>query len=212
MKIDYWSDYACPYCYIGRVRLKNAIRDLGMEDEIEIEMHPYELAPDAPAEPTGDTISRYAEKYNVSLDEAKEHADEISQLGRDLGLDFNYATAKNTNTFDAHRLTKFAHSKGNTAIEELLFAANFTKNLPLSDHNVLLDIAEQAGLDREEAAEVLTGKAFANDVVVDELDAKILGGTVVPFFVLDGKLAIPGCMPEEGFKNAIQQALDGESA
>ena len=211
MKIQYWSDYACPYCYIGETRLEKAIADLGLADDVELEMRAFELDSSAPAEVTGDTLNRFARKYRLSLDEAAERIEGISELGRDLGIDFRYATTLYSNTFDAHRLTKWAHTKGNTAIEKLLFDAYFTKNEVLADHEVLLNIAEEAGLDRAEAAEVLASDAFADEVRADEAQSRQLGVTGVPFFVIDGKVAIPGAMSQDAFKKALEQVLEEEA-
>lgn len=210
MKIEYWSDYACPYCYIGETRLKNAIKGMNLDDQVQLEMHAFELDPNAPAEVTGDTPTRFAKKYGLSLEGAKERIEGISELGRKLGIDFNYATTDYSNTFDAHRLTKFAHSKGNTAIEQILFDAYFTRNMVLADHGVLTELAVEAGLDAQEVADMLASDAFADEVRQDEMESRMLGVTGVPFFVIDGKLAIPGCMAEEGFKDAITKALDRE--
>lgn len=211
MKIQYWSDYACPYCYIGETRLENAIAELGIGDDVELEMHAFELDSSAPAEVAGDTLNRFARKYRLSLDEAAERIEGISELGRDLGIDFRYATTLYSNTFDAHRLTKWAHTKGNTAIEKLLFDAYFTKNEVLADHEVLLNIAEEAGLNRAEAAEVLESDAFAEEVRADEAESRALGVTGVPFFVIDGKVAIPGAMSQDAFKKALEQTLESEA-
>lgn len=207
MKIQYWSDYACPYCYIGEARLKNAITDLGIAEDVELEMHAFELDSTAPPEVTGDTLHRFARKYGLSLEGAAERIEGISELGQELGIDFRYATTLYSNTFDAHRLTKWAHTKGNTAIEQLLFDAYFTKNEVLADHDVLVRIAEEAGLDPEEAATILASDAFADEVRADEQQSRMLGVTGVPFFLVDGKTAIPGAMSEGAFKQTLQKAL-----
>lgn len=174
-------------------------------------MHAFELDPSAPAEVTGDTLNRFARKYRLSLDAAAERIEDISELGRDLGIDFKYASALYSNTFDAHRLTKWAHTKGNTAIEKLLFDAYFTKNEVLADHDVLVRIAEEAGLDPQEAAEVLATDAFADEVRADEAESRALGVTGVPFFVIDGKVAIPGAMSQDAFKKALEQVREDEA-
>ena len=151
MKIVYWSDYACPYCYIGETRLKKAIKELGLENEVEIETRAFELDPDAPKTVETITVDRFAKKYRLSKEEAQQQIDHISQLGIDEGIDFRYATTLYTNTRDAHRLTKLAQTKHDAALEdrvsELLFDAYFTRNEKLAEHDVLLRVAREAGLD-----------------------------------------------------------------
>lgn len=210
MRIEYWSDYACPYCYIGETRMRKALENLGLADDVELTMRAFELDPYAAPEVVSDTPSRFAHKYGLSLAAAEERIEGISEQGREEGIDFRYATTQYTNTFDAHRLTKFAHSKGNTAIEPLLFKAYFTDNRVLADHGTLVDIAVEAGLDAQETADMLASDAFADEVRADEQAARQLGVTGVPFFVIDGKMAIPGCMVVEGFEQAITRTINEE--
>ena len=121
MKIVYWSDFACPYCYIGETRLKKAIAQMEEAGEIEpgsitLEMKAFELEPYAGEHAEGDTLSRFAKKYKLSDEEAAEKIDSIEQMGRGEGLEFNYSGARSTNTMDAHRLTKLAQSKANPVV------------------------------------------------------------------------------------------------
>lgn len=210
MKIEYWSDYACPYCYIGETCLEHAIEELGLGEQVELSMKAFELDPNTPKDVVSDTPTRFAQKYRLSLEGAKERIEGISKLGRKLGIDFRYATTQYSNTFDAHRLTKFAHSKGNTAIEKLLFDAYFTRNEVLADHDVLVALAAEAGFDADEAREVLESDAFTDEVRADEALAYQLGVTGVPFFLIDGKLAIPGTLDDEGFRQVLKRALNEE--
>ena len=112
MKITYWSDYACPYCYIGEARLKKAIADVPELDDTELEMKAFQLDPSAGTHATEDTQTRFAHKYWISFADAGRQIESISQMGKGEGLDFRYATTRFTNTMDAHRLTKLAQSKG----------------------------------------------------------------------------------------------------
>ena len=210
MKIEYWSDYACPYCYIGETRLEHAIEEMGLADEIELSMRAFELDPNADSKVVSDTATRFARKYGLTVPQTEERIEGISELGRAEGLDFRYADTQYSNTFDAHRLTKFAHLKGNTAVEPLLFKAYFTEGRVLADHDVLVDIATEAGLDADEVRTMLESDAFADEVRADEDAAYRLGVTGVPFFVINGKLALPGCFEVDGFKQAITQAINEE--
>lgn len=195
MKIVYWSDYACPYCYIGETRLKKAIKELGLENEVEIETRAFELDPDAPKTVETITVDRFAMKYRLSKEEAQQQIDHISQLGIDEGIDFRYATTLYTNTRDAHRLTKLAQTKHDAALEdrvsELLFDAYFTRNEKLADHDVLLRVAREAGLDETEAKNILESNQFDEEVRFDEREAMMRGVHGVPYLCSTESLSSP---------------------
>ena len=211
VQIDYWSDYACPYCYIGEARLKKAAEETLPKGGWTLRMHSFELDPSAPRRTETDTATRFAHKYGLSLDGAKARIEDISSLGRAEGLDFRYATTRYTSTFDAHRLTHYAQSLGDDEkvhkLEGLLYAAYFTKNLELADHAVLLDAAGEAGLDRGEASKVLLSGRFSGEVRRDEAAAARMGVHGVPYFVINGKLAIPGAMSKNDFAAALNQFI-----
>lgn len=206
MKVTYWSDYACPYCYIGETRLHNAIASLGLEGAVDVEMKAFELNPDAPYEVVGSTLDRFAMKYGLSKEAATERIDGISQMGRDEGIDFNYATTLNTNMLDAHRLTKLAHGLGNTRFEELCYEAYFVKNEVMADHDVLRRLASEAGLPAEDVERVLASDEYEAAVRADEHMAYAMGVHAVPFFVIDDKYAISGCYPTDEMVRVLEKA------
>ena len=92
MKIELWSDYACPFCYIGEARLKKALAQLPAP--VEVEFKSFELDPTAPREVVSSTQDRFAEKYGLTVEEARARIDEISKMGRAEGLDFKYIFKK----------------------------------------------------------------------------------------------------------------------
>ncbi|MBD5607680.1 MAG: DsbA family oxidoreductase [Desulfovibrio sp.] len=217
MKIAYWSDYACPYCYIAEARLFAALRELGLEASVELEPRAFELDPGASKVVQSDTLTRFARKYRLSETEAQAQIDHISHLGREAGLDFRYATTRYTNTFDAHRLMKLALSTGDKEIakktNKLLFDAYFTKNLELADHKVLLDVGRAAGLDEKAVREVLDSDRFGQEVRRDEREAAELGVRGVPFFVFPGGVTIPGAISQADFAALLKrQAMAGVGA
>ena len=214
MKIMYWSDYACPYCYIGETHLKQAIENLGIEDRVGIEMLAFELDPNAARSYTGTTVERFAKKYGLGLSGAQARIDDISEMGRDAGLDFRYAQTRYTNTFDAHRLTKLAGQKSAAlarGLEERLYKAYFTENLELADHDVLSRIAIEEGLDEQEVRTVLESDKYGDDVRLDEREAQRYGVHAVPYFVVADKYAIPGAMPVEAMERVLKNALNEEA-
>ena len=210
MKIEIWSDYACPFCYIGEKRLQRALAELG-DENIAIEFKSFELDPYADKKVISSTPERFAIKYGLSLSAAEKRIEQISLMGRREGIDFKYSSTRYTNTFDALRLTKLAQAKGHDEIITKLFDAYFTKNLELSDHEVLKKIATECGLDAKEVEDVLKSDRYAQEVRQDEKEAASLGIHGVPYFVVGGKYGLSGAQPPEILKQAITEALTDEA-
>lgn len=206
-----WSDFACPYCYIGETRLQNAIEELGLKDNVQVDFRAFELDPTASKEVVSSTPERFAKKYRLSLEGAKEQIEQISSLGRELGIDFNYATTQYSNTRDAHRLMKLAEAKYDRAtvgkLNEALFKAYFVENLVLANHEVLMAKALEAGLKEEDVKEVLDSEKYDDEVRFDEREAMMRGVHGVPYIVFNGDFAVPGAMSTEGFKSALEREL-----
>lgn len=211
MQLVIWSDFACPYCYIGETRLQKAIEESGLKDQVEIDFRAFELDPEAPKEVVTTTPERFAMKYRLSLEDAKKQIEEISRLGREDGIDFRYATTQYSNTRDAHRLMKLAEAKYDRAtvgrLNEALFAAYFTENLVLADHKVLLDKAVSVGMDADEVKAVLESDKYNDEVRFDEREAAMRGVRGVPYIVFNGEFAVPGAMTVDGFKSALERTL-----
>lgn len=211
MTLTIWSDFACPYCYIGETRLQKAIEELGLQDDVRIDFRAFELDPGASKEVVSDTPERFAKKYRLSLEDAKAQIEQISALGRELGIDFRYATTKYSNTRDAHRLMKLAEAKYDREttgrLNELLFKAYFVENLILADHRVLLQKGVEAGMKAEDVKEVLESDMYDDEVRFDEREAMMRGVHGVPYIVFNGGFAVPGALSTEGFKSALEREL-----
>ena len=205
MIIKIWSDYACPFCYIGEKRLEKALADV--KADIKIEFKSFELDPTASEKVVSSTTERFAKKYGMTEDDAAARIEQISMMGRREGIDFKYISTRYTNTFDALRLTKFAQERGHDEIITKLFDAYFTKNLELADHKVLKKIAVECGLDENEVNEFLKSDKYADEVRKDEYEAARLGIHGVPYFVINDKYALSGAQPAEVLKDAIEDAL-----
>ena len=214
MDIIYWSDYACPYCYIGEVRLKKAIKLLNSDEDISLEMKSFQLDPTAGEHAASDTVTRFAKKYNLTKEQAAENIEHISRLGIGEGIDFKYATTLFTNTMDAHRLTKLAQSKHEPDLTERvierLFAAYFTDNSELADKSLLKKIGVECGLDENEIDEVLMSNKFRDEVEDDEYSAAGYGIHSVPFFIINGKYAISGAQSTMEILASLRQVQNEE--
>lgn len=206
MKITYWSDFACPYCYIGNTRLKRAIDDLNLD--VEFDIRAFELDQNAPRNVQSTTVERFAKKYGLSLEDAERQVSQISGLGHDEDIDFKYETTLYTNTRDAHRLIKLAQSKYPDKVEQLsesLFNAYFVENLKLADKDVLLEISLNAGLDETDVKDVLDSDLYNIDVENDEDTALSVGIHAVPFYLFDNKYSVPGALSYDDFKKVLSQ-------
>lgn len=208
MKITYWSDFACPYCYIGNTRLKRAIKDLDLD--VDFDIRAFELDQNAPHDVESTTVERFAVKYGLSIEDARKQVNQISKLGEDEGIDFKYETTLYTNTRDAHRLMKMAQENHPESVEKLatlLFDAYFVENLKLADHNVLVEKGLEAGLSEDEIIEVLESDLYNLKVEEDEDIALSAGIHAVPFYLFDGKYSIPGALSYEDFKSVLSQII-----
>ncbi|AJD91973.1 DSBA oxidoreductase [Jeotgalibacillus malaysiensis] len=209
MKIEIWSDYVCPFCYIGKRKLENALNKFEHKDQVEIVYRSFQLDPDAPKNATEDTISALAKKYGMSYDQAVEMTDNVVAQAKEVGLDYDFSKMKRTNTQDAHRLTHFAAEHGkDQQITEKLLSAYFLESKHIGDHDQLVAIAEEVGLDTEKAREVLTSDQYTEEMTADIQKAAQIGVSGVPFFVLENKYAISGAQPDEVFTQALEKVWE----
>lgn len=208
MKIEIWSDYVCPFCYIGKRRLETALKQFAHQNEVVIEYRSFELNPQASMYSGKNMHQMLSEKHGISIEQAKKANAELGQQAALMGLVYNFDQMKPTNTFDAHRLTQYAKSVGKDKdLSEKLFYSYYTGSKLISDHDTLADIAESVGMNRDESMAILRDSSkYANDVRSDEATAKQLGITGAPFFVIDRKYAISGAQPTEVFIDALNQA------
>ncbi|MFO7263548.1 MAG: disulfide bond formation protein DsbA [Bacillaceae bacterium G1] len=207
MKIEVWSDFVCPFCYIGKRRLEKALAQFPHREHVEVVFRSFELDPAAPNDPAEPVVTMLARKYRVSLDEAKRMTDSVAQQGAAEGLLLRFDTAVNANTFDAHRLLKFAATQGlEQAMAEKLFFAHFTASEHIGRRETLLRLAVEVGLKRSEVEQLLQdGDAFAEAVRSDERRARQLGIRGVPFFLINETYSLSGAQPTAVFAAALEQ-------
>lgn len=208
MKIEVWSDYVCPFCYIGKRRLEEALASTGLDEKVEVIFKAYELDPTSPKTSNKLMVDVLAEKYNMSVEEAKGMTENVVEQAKTVQLNYDFANLRPANTFDAHRLAKFAEQEnlGAEAAEKLL-EAYFVEAKEIGKHEELLKVAEEIGLSKEGTQEVLASDVFSDEVKKDIEEARQIGVQGVPFFVIDRKYAISGAQPAETFANALQKAF-----
>ena len=208
MKIIYWSDFNCPYSYIGLERLKNALKEFDISAEWK--MKSFELEPDLTSPIS--TTKLYTEKFAISFRQAKERICEIERIAKNDGLDFKYRQISNSR--DAHRLVKYCQTKHPEITQKLIekiYEANFKQNEILS-RDVLIDISSQLNLERKKIESMLSSNLYHIEVELDLEDALLNGITAIPCYALyrrDERLIIPGVLEKEYFITAIGDLLSG---
>ena len=210
MKVEIWSDIACPWCYVGKRRFEEALGRFEHRDLVEVVWRSFELDPSATSA-TSAQESRYADrlarKYAMSREQAGEMLDHMTATAAGVGLDFRFERAVAANTFDAHRLLHLAADRGvQDALKERLLRAHFSEGAVLGDQEVLVRLAAEVGLDADESRAALRDTAYADAVRADEAEAAALGIRGVPFFVVDRRYGVSGAQPAEQLLAVLERA------
>ncbi|MFE3871276.1 DsbA family protein [Flavobacterium sp. ZS1P70] len=207
LKVQIWSDIMCPFCYIGKRRMEEALQNFEHKEDVEIEWKSYQLDASFVASPEDNMVEHLAEKYRKDNDWAQNMLDNMTQNAKTAGLDFHFEKAILANSFNAHRLLHLA-KKYNLAndLEELLFKAYLTEGKNVNDLATLSKLGIEVGLDAEAIAQVLNSDTYGTEVQKDQEEANAIGVQGVPFFVLDNKYAISGAQPASTFLETLQKA------
>ncbi|MCW2813103.1 MAG: DSBA-like thioredoxin domain protein, partial [Nocardioides sp.] len=195
MRIEIWSDVVCPWCYIGKRRLEEALAGFEHRDQVEVVWRSFQLDPSAPAQPTENVAEALGRKYGGGPDNARTMMAQVQQVAAEVGLDYTrHADALHLSTVDAHRLLHAAGERRGD-LKEALLHAYFVEARNVADHDVLVEVAASVGLDPDTARSVLSSDAHADDVAADVAQAAAYGATGVPFFVVDATYGVSGAQP-----------------
>jgi len=206
MKVEIWSDVVCPFCYLGKRKFEKALEKFPHKDEVEIIWHSYQLDPNIRHTP-GMNIHEYlAGRKGMSVEDARKMHSKMAERVKESDLHYDFDKIIPANTFDAHRLLQYAKSKGMQDLaEERLFHAYFTEGINIGDKVALENLAEEIGLDKLDAATMLEGDQFTEEVQRDLYEAHSIGVQGVPYFVFQDKYAISGAQASEMFLGALNQ-------
>ncbi|MGW0857572.1 DsbA family oxidoreductase [Streptomyces sp. NPDC002690] len=208
MRVEIWSDIACPWCYIGKARFEKGLAGFAHRDQVEVVHRSFELDPGRAKDDIALVTDMLAQKYGRSREEVLAMEGTVAANAQAEGLGYRSEGRDHGSTFDIHRLLHLAKARGlQDELLTLAYRANFAEERSVYDDAVLVDIAVEAGLDEAEARAVLADPtAYADDVRADEREASELGANAVPFFVLDRRYGISGGQPTEVFAQALEQA------
>ena len=209
LRIDVWSDIVCPWCYVGKRRLEAALAQFPHRDGVEVVWRAFELDPSAPAvrDHGVSYAERLARKYATTVDHAQKMIQRMTEVAAADGLDFRFDRIRPGRTFDAHRLLHLAAERGlQDALKERLLRAYMTEGAAIGDRETLVKLASEVGLDPGEAEGVLATDAYSAEVRSEEDEARDLGVTGVPFFVIGGRYGVSGAQPAELLLRAVTAA------
>ncbi|WP_447942983.1 DsbA family oxidoreductase [Microbacterium aurum] len=209
IKIDVWSDIACPWCYIGKRNLENGLAQTAADadaPQVEVTFHSYELSPDTPVDFEGDEIDFLAGHKGMPRERVKEMLDNVTGVAAKAGLEYRFDLLQHTNTVKAHELLHFAKAEGRQhEMAERLMSAYFTEGRHVGRVDDLVDLAAEAGLDADAARDALQSERYLADVRADQAQAQAYGIQGVPFFVIDGTYGVSGAQPADAFAQIARQ-------
>jgi predicted DsbA family dithiol-disulfide isomerase len=215
MRVEIWSDIACPWCYVGKARFEKALAAFPHRDQVEVVHRSFELDPGRAKGDIQPVITMLTKKYGMSAAQAQAGEENLGAQAAAEGLAYRTEGRDHGNTFDMHRLLHLAKRHGRQdELIQILYRANFAEERSVfaEGDDRLVELAVEAGLDADEVRRVLADpEAYADDVRADEREAAQLGATGVPFFVLDRTYGVSGAQPAEVFTQALTQAWGDRS-
>jgi predicted DsbA family dithiol-disulfide isomerase len=212
VKVDIWSDVACPWCFVGKRRFETAAAEFAEGGgSLEVEYHSFELAPDTPVDFDGSEVDFLVGHKRMPAAQVESMLAQMTQLASTEGLSYDFDALQHTNTVKAHELLHYAKSQGRQLdMKERLLAAYFEEGRHVGRIDDLADLAEEIGLDRADVVEALKSEQFRADVQADKDQAIAYGISGVPFFVIDGKFGVSGAQDPSVFVEVLQKAASGE--
>lgn len=211
MKVQVWSDFSCPFCYIGKTRLEKALRNNELDDKIDIEFKSYQLNPMAPQTTELNALAAFAKEKHMPQTQVKTMFENVTSAFHQEGINVDMERLVMTNTFNAHRVAKLArtHEKENE-LTAALMKAYFEDGQNLADTDTLVSLAKSVGLDEKDVRKTLESHDYHDLVNTEISQAHAMGVRGVPFFVINGKYSISGAQPQTLFEQAILQAWNEE--
>lgn len=209
IRIDVWSDIACPWCYIGKRNLEAGLRAIEADEnapEVEVTYHSYELSPDTPVDFDGDELDYLADRKGIARPQVQQMLDNVTEVAAKAGLEYHFEHVKHTNTVKAHELLHAAKAADRQHdMAERLMSAYFVEGRHVGRIDDLVELATEVGLDAAGIRAALEDERYVADVRADQAQAAAYGINGVPFFVIDGKYGVSGAQPPEAFSQIARQ-------
>lgn len=211
VKVDIWSDIACPWCFIGKRRFERALED--WDGEVDVEFHSFELAPDTPVDFEGSEVDFLAHHKGMDPAQVSQMLSQMTELASAEGLSYDFESLRHTKTLLAHQALHFAKEHGlQSELKERLLSAYFEQGRHVGRIDELVSLAAEVGLDPQELRAALESDRYADAVRADIAQAQAYGIGGVPFFVFDGRLGVSGAQAPETFRDVLERATSEASA
>ncbi|RYJ06837.1 MAG: DsbA family oxidoreductase [Actinomycetales bacterium] len=213
VKIDVWSDIACPWCYVGKRRMETAVAAFAERGgAVEIEYHSFELSPETPVDFAGGEADFLAAHKGMPREQAASMLEQMTQLAATEGLAYDFGSLQHTNTVLAHQVLHLAKEHGvQVELKERLLKAYFVEGRHVGRVDDLVELAAEVGIDRDVTREALESGRYLESVRADQEQALEYGINGVPFFVLDGRLGVSGAQDPQVLLGALEQAAGVEA-
>jgi predicted DsbA family dithiol-disulfide isomerase len=207
MKIEIWSDVACPWCYIGKRRFEAALAGFAHRDDVEVQWRSYQLDPGLPEHYDGGELDYLSTRKGLPPQQVAQMFDQVAQQAKGEGLHYRFDKVVVANSFTAHRLIHLAAAHGRQdAAKERLLSDHFEHGKDIGSPAYLTALGGDLGLPAAEVEQLLTTDKYADEVRSDIEEGRSLGISGVPFFVIDRKFGLSGAQPVETFQAALEQA------
>jgi predicted DsbA family dithiol-disulfide isomerase len=207
MTVEIWSDFVCPFCYIGKRKFENALQKFEYRDSVRIVWKSYQLSPNQVTQVDKNAIQSLSESKGISFQEARNLVQYVTDMAKTVGLNYDFEKMPTVNTANAHRFSHLAKTIGKQDVaEELLFEAYFLKGENIDDLTILQEIGKLIGLDPARVTAALMSGEFRTEVERDIDESRQLGVRGVPFFLINNKYAISGAQDSDVFLKILRKA------
>lgn len=209
MKIEIWSDIACPWCFIGKRRFEAALAEFPHRDSVDVKWRSYQLDPSLPEHYDGTVLEYLSIRKGLAPQQVSQMFDHVAEQAKGEGLNYRFDNVVVANSFTAHRLIHLAAAHGKQdAAKERLLSDHFEHGKDIGNSEYLTGLGLSLGINADEMAELFTTDKYTDDVRFDFDEARALGISGVPFFVIDRKFGLSGAQPAETFTAALNQAWE----
>lgn len=207
IKVEIWSDVACPFCYIGKRKFETALAQFEHKDLVEIEWKSFILDPNKITDTSMRIEQSLAKRKGITVEKAKEMSTYATEAAKKVDLRYNFDKTIVANTYNVHRLLHFSKIHGvQNEVKEAALKAYFTDGKNIDDTDTLLQLGIDAGLDSKQLLNILNSDQYLDDVKADIAEAQQIGVQGVPFFVFDRKFAVSGAQDSQIMLNTLEKA------